>query len=55
MADDLGTDLDQLLPQHGQRPVLHCLRQRKRAHEVAEILGQGVKLEPNFVMTELAA
>ena len=27
MADHLGTDLHQLLPQRGQRPVLHLLRQ----------------------------
>ncbi|MCZ6760371.1 MAG: hypothetical protein O7D29_08385, partial [Gemmatimonadetes bacterium] len=30
MADDLGPDLDQLLPQRGQRPMLHrgfrCVR-----------------------------
>ncbi len=26
MADDLGPDLDQLLPQRGQRPVPHFLR-----------------------------
>ncbi len=29
MADDLGADLDQRLPQRGQRPVLHLLRQRR--------------------------
>ena len=49
VADDLRADLDQLLPQRGQRPVPHCLRQGQRAHEVAEIVGQGVKLKPNFV------
>ncbi len=27
MADDLGPDLVQLLPQRGERPVLHPLRQ----------------------------
>ncbi len=27
MADDFGPDLDQLLPQRGQRPVFHFLRQ----------------------------
>ena len=55
MADDLGTDLDQLLPQRGQRPVLHLLRQSQRPHEVAQIVGQGVKLKPNLVAAELAA
>ncbi len=29
MTYDLGTDLDQLLPRHGQRPVLEVLRQRQ--------------------------
>ena len=29
MADDLGSDLDQLLPRHGQRPVFQFLRQGK--------------------------
>ena len=44
MADDLGSNLDQLLPQRGQRPVFHLLRQRKCPHEVAQIVGPGVKL-----------
>ena len=43
MADDLGTDLDQLLPQRGQRPVLYLLRQSQCPNEVAQIVGQGVK------------
>ena len=29
VADDLGADLDQFLPQGHQRPVLHLLRQRQ--------------------------
>ncbi len=55
VADNLGSDLDQLLPQRGQGPVLHLLRQRKRPHEVAQIVGQGVKLETNLVVAELPA
>jgi len=55
MADNLGADLDKLLPQRGQRPVLDLLRQGQRPHEVGEIVGQGVKLEPNLVVAELAA
>ena len=31
------------------------LRQRQGAQEVAEIIGQGVKLEPNGIVAELAA
>jgi hypothetical protein len=55
MADDLGPDLHQLFPQRGQRPVLHLLRQGQRPHEVGEIAGQGVKLQPDGVVAELAA
>ena len=49
MADDLGTNLDQLLPQAGQRPVLDRLGCRQGAQEVAEIVGQGVKLEADGI------
>ena len=55
MADHFRTDLHQLLPQRRERPVLDLLRQRKRPHEVGEIAGQDVKLEPNLVVAELAA
>ena len=54
MADHLGTDLHQLLPQRGQRPVLDLLRQSQRPHEVGEIVGQGVKLQPDGVIAEPA-
>ena len=50
MVDDLGTDLDQFLPQRGQRPVLDLLRQCKRPHEVAQIVSPGMKLEANLVV-----
>ena len=55
MADNFGPDLHQLLSQRGQRPVLHFLRQGQRPHEVRQIVGRGVKLEPNLVIAELAA
>ncbi len=35
--------------------MLHFLRQGQHSHEVGEIVGQGVKLEPNLVAAELAA
>ncbi len=35
--------------------MFHLLRQRKRPHEVAQIVGQGMKLEPHLVVAELAA
>ena len=50
MADDLRPDLDQLLPDRRQRPVLHLLWQRQRRHEIGEIVGRGVKLKPNLVV-----
>ena len=55
VAHDLGANLDQLLPERGQRPVLHRLRQGQRPHEVAEVVSQGVKLEPDLVVAELLA
>ena len=39
MADDLRTDLDQLLAQADQRPRLRCLWHRQCPHEVAEVVG----------------
>ena len=44
MADHLRTDLDQLLLQARQRPVLDWLGRRQRAQEIAEIVGQRIKL-----------
>ncbi len=55
MADDLGSDLDQLLLQRGQRPVFHLFRQGQCPHEVGEIIRQRVKLEPDGIVAELAA
>ena len=55
MADDLRADLDQLLPQRRQRPLLHGIGQRQGAHEVAEVIGQCMQLEPDGIVVELAA
>ena len=33
--------------------MLDLLRQRRRSHEVGEIVGQGVKLQPDGVVAEL--
>ena len=54
MADNFGPDLHQLFPQRGQRPVFHLLRQGQRPHEVAQIVGQGVKLEPDGVVARVS-
>ena len=40
VADEFGADLDQLLPQAGERPVLDRLGRCQRAQEVAEIVGE---------------
>ena len=45
MAHDLRADLDQLFLRARQRPVLDRLRGRQRAQEIAEIIGERVKLE----------
>ena len=49
VADHLRTDLDQLLLQARQRPVFDWLGRRQRAQEIAEIVGQRMKLEPDGV------
>ena len=52
MRDDLGADLDEPLPQAGQRPVRDSLGQCERPHEVGEIVGQRMKLKPDGVGDE---
>jgi len=49
VADELGADLDQFLPEAGQRPLLDWLGCRQRAEEVAEIVSECVKLKPDRV------
>ena len=55
VADHPGADLDELLPQAGERPAFHCLGQSQRPQEVAEIVGERVKLEPDGIGGEGAA
>jgi hypothetical protein len=49
MRDDLGADLHEFFPQARQRPLLDRLGQCQRPHEVAEIVGQRMKLKPDGV------
>jgi hypothetical protein len=49
VADDFGADLDQLLAQAGQRPWLDRLGHRQRPHEVAEVVGERMKLKADRV------
>src|SRR5262245_8663964 len=55
VAHYLRADLDQLVLQTRQRPVLDRLRRRQRAQEIAEIVGEGMKLEPHRVCGERSA
>ena len=55
VADDLRASLDQLLLQARQRPVLDWLGRCQRAQEVAEIVGERVKLEPHGISSERPA
>src|SRR5260221_9414397 len=55
VAHHLRADLDQLLLQARQRPVLDRLRCCKRAEKVAKIVGDSMKLEPHGVGRERSA
>jgi len=55
VADDLRADLDQLLLQAGERPAFDRLGRRQRAQEIAEIVGERVKLKANGIGGERAA
>ena len=49
MIDDLRADLDQLLLERRLRPPLDRLRRRQRAQEVAEVVGERMKLNARGV------
>src|SRR5262249_2982013 len=55
VAHHLRADLDQLLLQTRQRPVLDRLRRRQGAQEIAQIVGERMKLEPHRVGGERSA
>lgn len=55
VADDLRVDLDELVAQRRQRPLLDDIGQRERPHEATKVVGQGMKLEPDLVVAELLA
>ena len=55
VSDDLGTNLDELLLQAGQRPVPDRLRCCEGAQEVTEVVGESMKLEPDSVGGKRAA
>jgi hypothetical protein len=49
VAHHIRADLDQLVLEGGQRPITHRFRRRQRAQEIAEVVGEGMKLEPHRV------
>jgi hypothetical protein len=51
----LRADLDQLVLQVRQRPVLDRLRRRQLAQEIAEVVGERMKLEPLRIGGERSA
>ncbi len=55
MTDDLRADLDQLFLEARERPVFDRLGRGEGAQEVAEIIGERVKLETDGVGGETAA
>ena len=55
VTDDLSADLDQLIFEARQRPIFDRLWRPERAEEVAEIVGERMKLETDGVGSETAA
>jgi hypothetical protein len=49
----LGADLDQFLPERGQRPVTHGKGKRKPTKKVSKVVGQGKQLKPNLIVVEV--
>jgi hypothetical protein len=55
VADNIGTNLDELLLQAGKRPFPDRLGRCQGAKEVAEVVGENMKLEPDSVGRERPA
>jgi len=55
VAHHLRADLDQLVLQTRQQPVLDRLRRRQRAQEIAEVAGERMKLKPRRIGCERSA
>ena len=53
MLDYLGPDLDELLTQRPQRPLLHRLGQCQTPQEIAEVVGQGEQLKADLIINEI--
>ena len=55
VAHDLRANLDEFLFEARQRPILDWFGRRQRAQEVAEIVGQRMKLKANRIGGERTA
>jgi hypothetical protein len=55
VAHDFRADLDQLLLQARQRPILDRLGRRQSTKEITEIVGERMKLEPHGISRERPA
>ena len=53
MDNDLGTNLDQLLPQGRHRPVAYGLWQSSLTEEVPEIVRKDKELQPDMIVAEV--
>jgi len=50
VADNFGTDLHQFFPLRGSRPIIDLLLQSRRPHEIAGVVSQGVKPQPDGIV-----
>ena len=55
VTDDLGPDLDQLLPSARQGPALALPRQDQLPEEVPKVVGQDEEMKPDPVVVEVVA
>lgn len=53
MPNDLGADLDELLPDCGQRPAADFPGKRQPAQKIVGIVCQGEELQPYLVVTKI--
>ena len=55
MADHLGPDLDEFLPQRCQRPTPDRLREHQLPQEVGQVVGQGEQVQSRLIILEPSA
>ena len=55
LADHLGPDLDEFLPQCCQRPAPDRLREHQLPKEVGQVVGQGEQVQSRLIILESSA